>query len=303
MGVWWSSLPPGVHCVSLLGRQTLICPPAADTIAANRRTADAAIFVLHGSGQSAVDMLYTEMHEAATCRNGIVVYPEMRQPRADSWGYAADLKYFTAIVEYLEQHLRLDPAAPRFVCGHSAGGTMSLFLQNQGASLFQKVASVEGAVQAHPDLHGWDPSSPGLPALLVWNHADPVLAEYAPYGGEPAYYAQSIRMLWGLKPTDPLPAYKVVEQLPTSATITNAEVRLYSATAGNRLDVIESSAGNMSTSKLDIESRSELRVVSFTSQPGRHDWAARSWCTFNATHLIVDFFLGPAHDQCGPKSS
>lgn len=68
---------------------------------------------------------------------------------------------------------------------------MSLFLQNE-VDVFKAAGAVESAVG---NLDKWDMSRRGIPTMIVWNHADPVLEEYAPTGGEPAYYNLTIQTL------------------------------------------------------------------------------------------------------------
>merc|ERR1712224_149682 len=99
--------------------------------------------------------------------------------------------------------------------------------------------------------------------MVIWNHADPVLEEYAPPGGEAAYYNLTVSTLrrHGSKRF-------TIKSLKTSARITSAELLTYS----------EGTAP-------------ELRVISFNSKPGTHAWSDKSWCTFSATEKLVDFFL------------
>jgi len=80
-----------------------------------------------------------------------------------------------------------------FAVGHSAGATFSLFAGNNWSpQLFAKVAAVEGAVGHLPK---WELGNAGVPTLLVWNHADPVLREYSPEGGEPGYLKLTVTTL------------------------------------------------------------------------------------------------------------
>eukprot|EP00746_Dinoflagellata_sp_MGD_P067531 gnl/MRDRNA2_/MRDRNA2_278783_c0_seq1.p1 gnl/MRDRNA2_/MRDRNA2_278783_c0~~gnl/MRDRNA2_/MRDRNA2_278783_c0_seq1.p1 ORF type:complete len:234 (+),score=39.40 gnl/MRDRNA2_/MRDRNA2_278783_c0_seq1:61-702(+) len=136
---------------------------------------------------------------------------------------------------------------------------MSLYLQNE-VDLF----SAAGAVEAAPgDLLHWDMAKPGHPTMIIWNHADPVLQEYAPEGQEALYYNMTISTLrrHGSK-------MFTLEPLPTSNTIIAADMKHYPKDAAPI-----------------------LKMLSFRSHPGTHDWAFTSWSTFNATDELVKFFL------------
>merc|ERR1711933_581627 len=59
-----------------------------------------------------------------------------------------------------------------YVCGHSSGGTMALYLQNNLHDLFRGAASVEAGA-GHQWL--WNERNTGRPTMIIWNHNDPVL--------------------------------------------------------------------------------------------------------------------------------
>jgi len=106
----------------------------------------------------------------------------MVEPRGMSWGFndTSELAFFRAMVERIgsEYALRHDQV---YVVGHSNGGTMSLFLQNNMDDIFGGAAAVEAGVGR---LEVWNNQSKGCPTMVIWNHNDPVLAEF---GGEDLY--------------------------------------------------------------------------------------------------------------------
>merc|ERR1712224_1179812 len=71
----------------------------------------------------------------------------------------------------------------------------SLYMGNNWPGLFSKVAAVEGGFPVkHKNL--WDMSKAGVPTLLVWNHADPVLSKFSPTkGDEYAYLKVTVSIL------------------------------------------------------------------------------------------------------------
>jgi poly(3-hydroxybutyrate) depolymerase len=178
---------------------------------------------------------------------------------AEEWGYGKDISFFTALVERLQEKDYNVDAARAFVCGHSAGGTMALFLQNQ-VDVFCAAGAVESAV-GH--LEEWDMTRRGRPTMVIWNHADPVLEEYAPPGGEPAYYELTVSTLRRNGSRAP-----VSESLPTSKGVTSAEILHFPEDGAPKLDILH-----------------------FHSSPGSHDWQDESWCSFSATEQLVKFFL------------
>jgi poly(3-hydroxybutyrate) depolymerase len=226
---------------------------------APKGTTSAAIFVLHGSGRFAVDMFSKGFDNLANVHGFLVIYPEMKKAGSIEWGYPDDIPFFTELIHRLQKKdYMLDPKRA-FICGHSAGGSMSLFMQNE-VDLFRAAGAVEAAV-GH--LWQWDFSKRGHPTMIVWNHADPVLTEYAPYHDEPAYYDMTVSTLrrHGSK------AF-IQEYLPTSKRIVSAELRHYPR-----------------------DTAPQLRMLSFSSDPGTHSWANTTWATFSATEELVKFFL------------
>lgn len=242
-----------------MGRTSFVYRPVGSQLAG-------AVLVLHGSQAVASDMFGLGFEALAEARGFVVVYPEMRTLRADQWGYRDDIPYFSALATRLQEADFGVPKDKIFICGHSAGGTMVTFLQNE-MNEFEAAGVVEAAVG---NLQDWDMGRRGKRTMVVWNHGDPVLSQYAPGGLEMAYYnltVETLRRGAGTVPDrrDPLP-----KLLP----VVEAELRIFETVA----------------------EAPELQIVSWTSQPGRHDWALPSWThSVDATRLLVDFFFtGPA---------
>ncbi|CAE8600874.1 unnamed protein product [Polarella glacialis] len=247
--------------VTVMGRPAYIYRPNQTVM----KRPSAGIFVLHGSEGVPSDMYGLGMEVAADANSFLVVYPDMASSRAGEWGYASDIPYFEALAHFLtKEPYRLDPERA-FVCGHSAGGSMSLFLQNE-MDVFASGAAVEAAV-GH--LESWNMSKSGHRSMVIWNHADPVLEEYAPTGGEPAYYNLTISTLrrHGTQ------TYSSRTPLPTSASVVSAEILTYLA-----------------------DNAPELQMLSWRSNPGTHKWPSTSWASFGATETLVSFFIGNAPD-------
>eukprot|EP00931_Biecheleriopsis_adriatica_P110305 TRINITY_DN84551_c0_g1_i1.p1 TRINITY_DN84551_c0_g1~~TRINITY_DN84551_c0_g1_i1.p1 ORF type:complete len:293 (+),score=46.37 TRINITY_DN84551_c0_g1_i1:42-881(+) len=243
--------------VTVMGRQTQLYMPKSLREGEPR----AAIFVLHGSGGVAADIYNTYFESQADTRNFFVAYPEMKVPRSDEWGYKDDIPFFSALVDRLQSsEFSLDPARV-YICGHSAGGTMSLFLQNE-VELFSAAGAVEAAV-GH--LHDWDMSKPGHRTMVVWNHADPVLEQFAPPGGEPAYHnltVSTLRRHGSMKPIASQP-------LPTSRKVVSASLVTYAS-----------------------DSAPELVMLNWRSDPGTHRWPNKPDCSFDAAEELLKFFMG-----------
>jgi poly(3-hydroxybutyrate) depolymerase len=224
------------------------------------KQAPAAIFVLHGSDEDASAMFDVGFEALADLHGFLVVYPEMRIPKSDEWELANDVPYFTALVETLKRYY---PVAENqfFVCGHSAGGSMSTYLNNE-VDLFSAAGSVEAAVGR---LFAWDMSKRGHRTMVVWNHADPVLAKYAPPGGEQAYLNLTINTLRRRSSAGP----NFREQLPLSESISQAELVTYNE-----------------------DQAPQLRILHFTSNIGQHTWPMARWTTgVDAAEQLVAFFL------------
>jgi poly(3-hydroxybutyrate) depolymerase len=222
----------------------------------------AAVLVLHGSDSKAEDMFDVGFEPLADLYGFLVVYPEMAIPGDVTWNYTYDIPYFTALVQQLQMSPYNIQPDSFFVCGHSSGGTMSTFLQNQ-VDLFAGAGSVEAAV-GHTDV--WDMSRQGHRMMIVWNTADPVLQEYAPQGNVSAYLDLTVSTLrrGGTK------APKLITELPLGANVSQAQVLVFEGE----------------------DSIPELRIVRFTSNPGQHTWPRATWTNgVDAAEQLVNFFL------------
>jgi len=248
----FAALPARRAVVEVDGRRAYVYRP---------RGADAtllpAVVVLHGSGCRPSDYFGVGLEPLADRWGFLVVYPEMRQPGSDEWGYREDIPFFAALLERLRaSDFGLDPARV-FVSGHSAGGTMALLLQNEAADLFAASAAVSAGV-GH--LEQWSLAREGRPCLLVWNHADPVLAEY---GGE-QLYSQTVETLRRRGSRAPV----WVEPLPLSGTVVSAELRKY-----------------------EQDGAPEMWEVFWRTSPGTHAWPQKLMFSVDASQLMVDFFF------------
>lgn len=214
------------------------------------------IFVLHGSYSSPEDMYAAGFEPLADAMGFLVVYPEMSTPSGPEWGYKDDIPFFSALVHKLvaEHHAAGEKA---YICGHSAGGTMALYLQNQ-VDLFAGAAAISAGVGK---LSDWDMSLPGQRTVLVWNHADPVLAQY---GGE-GLFRETVRTLRRHGSKEP----ESVTSLDTSGLVQRAELMRYSSKGPDP----------------------ELLVLSWRSEPGMHEIPRKPLVTFSAAEVVVAFLF------------
>jgi poly(3-hydroxybutyrate) depolymerase len=136
-----------------------------------------AVLVLHGSEDYPLSIAersgFEKVAETAS-EPFLAVFPSMDTPGGESWLYDKDLPFFRAVIDLLDREYSLKRDEV-YVCGHSAGGTMSLYLQNNMPDAFRGVASIEAGV-GHELL--WNMSSFGRPTMLVMNQNDPVLKDY-----------------------------------------------------------------------------------------------------------------------------
>lgn len=235
------------------------------------------VMVLHGSEDTAVNIANVSGF-AAVAENAtdgfILAFPEMVHERADSWDFGAahEVAYFRAAVHLLHSQglIRREKV---FVCGHSNGGTMSLFLQNNMPDVFSGAAAVEAGV-GH--LEEWKNVSFGSPTMVVWNHNDNVLQEF---GGE-RLYNDTLATLRRHDPHHFEPASRTWLVAGSGSNVRYAERLLWRATP---------------------EGLPPLMVVSWGSELPSHKWINPSnfpgtsldaaeliWKFFKATDLLVD---------------
>jgi len=105
----------------------------------------------------------------------------MEDVGGDLWGYENDAEYFQAIADMLVAKYGVNRTEV-YVCGHSSGGTMTLYLENEMPDVFRAAAVVEAGTIPNETRYRSD--SVGAPTMLIVNHNDNVLAQY---GGEQLY--------------------------------------------------------------------------------------------------------------------
>eukprot|EP00929_Paragymnodinium_shiwhaense_P057936 TRINITY_DN2901_c0_g2_i1.p1 TRINITY_DN2901_c0_g2~~TRINITY_DN2901_c0_g2_i1.p1 ORF type:complete len:298 (+),score=40.79 TRINITY_DN2901_c0_g2_i1:102-995(+) len=255
-------IPQQREVISLNGRNTYVYKPRVAFNTGPRP----GIFVLHGSKATPESMFDIGFEELADVHNFLVVYPDMQVPKADAWAFHEDIPYFNAVSERLQQEDFGMDGSRAYVCGHSAGGTMSLFLQNE-AETFSAAAAVEAAVG---QLQHWNMSRTGRRTMIVWNHADPVLHAYAPSHNESEYYKMTVDVLRRHGSKAPI----AQEQLPTSRTTLHADIHHY-----------------------EPDVSPELLMLSWRSYPGTHNWPKAATFSFDAAYLLTKFFLQVSETQ------
>jgi len=231
------------------------------------------VLVLHGSNDSVYKFANTTRYHAVM-DSALVLYPEMRIPMGDTWEYNAswETAFFRALPDAVAKAGYSVNFSQIFIVGHSSGGSMALFLQNNMPDLFQAAAAVEAGV-GH--LEDWYNQSSDRPVMLIWNHNDPVLQEF---GGESLYYS-SVRQLRRHDPAGPSAEASWVDPvvLPQASFsgIEYAEWMTWPA------------AGNASV----------LEVVSWRSFNPTHSWASPRVVSgaFDAAVVTWHFFRSTAH--------
>jgi len=226
------------------------------------------VVVLHGSETSVYQMAdVTRYHNVMN--SALVVYPDMRIPMGDSWEYNASCEttFFKALPGTVEKAGHKVDLSQVFIVGHSSGGSMSLFLQNNMPDLFRAAAAVEAGVGR---LEEWYNQSSGSPVMMVWNHNDPVLQAF---GGESLYFT-SLRHLRRHDPAGPTanPSYVTEVPLPgaPNSDVVYAEWMAWPA----------------------VGRASALEVVSWKSWNPTHHWANQRAVpgAFDAADITWDFF-------------
>lgn len=218
--------------------------------------------VLHGSYDTALGIMEASAMEpvAEADSSFIAVFPEMAEYEGAEWGYgnASEVKFFRDVSNLLTRQY-LVATDQVFAVGHSAGGSMALFLQNHLPDVFRGVAAVEAGLPTQ------ESTGNGRPTMLVWNHNDPVLAEY---GGE-RLYEDTLSFLRRGDPTGAGPSS--VEPLATSGEVVSAELLTWPARG----------------------SSPSTCVVSWTSYEPTHDWLNPTnidGTTLDASILLWQFF-------------
>lgn len=223
-----------------------------------------AVLVLHGSNCVASTMFDLGFEAQADTQGFLVVYPEMRVLESDEWDYRDDIPYFAELAKRLQEPDFGVPKDKVFICGHSAGGSMVTYLQHEMDEVFAAAGVVEAAVA---QVESWTQTKRGKRTIVVWNHADPVLHEYAPNESEPEYYNLTVETL--RRGSSALP--DDVQALEFEEPVVIAERRIFHE---------------------DPQAAPELHIISWRTDPGHHDWALPSWTnSLDATQLLIDFFF------------
>jgi poly(3-hydroxybutyrate) depolymerase len=183
-----------------------------------------ALIVLHGSEDRPLIVAdrtgFVELQESAQ-DPFLAVYPEMATPGGEVWGYDEDVGFFKELVHELDKHFTIAKDEV-FICGHSAGGSMALFLQNNLPDVFAGAASVEAGV-GHEEL--WDSQSLGRPTMIVWNTADP---ELQPWDG---YLQYSLGVLRRHDEHRLGPSFASPIAVPRTSNVRHATTWLYGASS------------------------------------------------------------------------
>lgn len=222
-----------------------------------------AVIVLHGSEDYPLAIANASRFEdvgESSPEPFLSVFPEMETPGGEVWGYQKDLKFFEALRDTLERDFAVN-RREFYVCGHSAGGTMALFLQNRLPGVVRAAASVEAAM-GHTEF--WNRSSTGRPTLLIWNHNDPVLKDWNLLLGD------TIKMLRRHDPTNSQPSYSLPVPLLNKSIVSYANMFLWGS----------------------VGSVPQTAVVSWRTDTSTHNWSNPHNVpgSFDAASLIWDFF-------------
>mmetsp|Transcript_65852 Transcript_65852/g.129798 ORF Transcript_65852/g.129798 Transcript_65852/m.129798 type:complete len:373 (+) Transcript_65852:62-1180(+) len=228
------------------------------------------VVVLHGSYTSNLAMADLTRYHQVT-ESAVVLYPEMRIPKGISWEYSApwETSFFRALPAAVVKAGYNVNASQIFVVGHSSGGTMSLYLQNNLPDVFRAAAAVESGVGF---LDEWHNQSFGRPVMVVWNHNDPVLQQF---GGEALYNTT----LTQLRRHDPRGATTGPSHA-TSEGLALPGVKTFGINYAERLTWPA------------IGRSPALEVISWKSVHPTHEWACQRYVpgAFNAASVTWNFF-------------
>lgn len=230
-----------------------------------------AVIVLHGSEDYPLAIASTSRFEdvaESSPEPFLSVFPEMETPGGEVWGYEKDLKFFQALAETLERNFAVNREEV-YVCGHSAGGTMSLFLQNNLPGVIRGAAAVEAAI-GHTEA--WDHNSSGRPTLLIWNNNDPVLKDWD------AVLSDTIKMLRRHDSINSAPSFSLPVPLLNNSAVRYANMFLWGSVASVPQTAV-------------LSWRTDTATHSWSSPhnvPGSFDAASVIWDFFRATRLASE---------------
>lgn len=279
-GYWWEKrgIVPGTRMELIVHNRSVLAYMPYSAITGLKPKPVPAIVVLHGSVDTAVNIANKARFEQVAEAHSpgfLLVYPEMQHYKGEDWGYSdpREMAFFSDLPGAIANAGFPIDQAKVFVAGHSSGGSMALYLQNNLPEVFNGAAAVEAGV-GH--LEVWQNKSFGRPTMVVWNHNDNVLAEY---GGE-SLYQQTVAHLRRHDPSTRLgseagPRYwKPMLEATSSVVYAN---RLYWPAVGNA---------------------PPLAVVSWQSASATHNWAnpVNVPGSFDAASQIWSFFQEPYVD-------
>lgn len=249
--------------LSVMGRDVWAYAPRA---ALSGNASLAAVLVLHGSEDYAPAIAASSSFEEVADGSPepfLAVFPEMSTPGGEVWSYENDMAFFRAVVDRLaaEYNLRRNEV---YVCGHSAGGSMSIFLQNNLADVFHAGAAVEAGIGGLPL---WNETSTGRPTMLVWNRNDPVLKQF---GGDSLLNRTLSKLRRHAYAADMRPSFSLPVATHNATVVRNAEQLLYGASG----------------------SAPPLAVVSWETLEPTHHWSNNRNVpgSFDAAQMIWEFF-------------
>lgn len=145
----------------------------------------AVVLVLHGGGGDAEQVArYTRFDAQAEEGGFIVVYPnglggrwnDGREPPDSPVGQIDDVSFFRALIEWLEEHYRVDPKRI-YACGISNGAMMSYRLACELSDRIAAIGPVAGSLPAN--LAGSCPASPAVSVIAFFGTED----RYVPIDG------------------------------------------------------------------------------------------------------------------------
>jgi poly(3-hydroxybutyrate) depolymerase len=246
-----------------MGRDVWVYAPLASQLGNQSLPA---VVVLHGTGDYALSIAKTTRFEElaeSSSKPFLAVFPEMSTPGGEEWGYLDDSPFFLALRDSLDDQFSLERSEV-YVCGHSAGGSMAIFLQNSLPNVFRGAAAVEAGIGGEK---WWNEESSGRPTMLVWNHNDPVLREY---GGEALLNKTLSKLRRHASPTDQQPSFSMPVATFNASVVKHAEQLLYGASG----------------------SSPPLAVVSWETTLPTHHWSSPVNVpgSFDASAFVWDFF-------------
>lgn len=235
-----------------------------------------AVIVLHGSEDHPLAIANASRFEDVAELSPepfLSVFPDMEKPGGEEWGYAKDSYFFQALADTLVSDFAVN-RKEIYVCGHSAGGTMALYLQNNLPGVIRAAASVEAAMGHTAE---WDHESSGRPTLLIWNHNDPVLKSWD------LHLSGTIKMLRRHDSTNSAPSFSLPVPLLNNSAVRYAQMFLW-GTAG---------------------SVPQTAVVSWQTENATHSWSNPYNVpgSFDAAFLIWDFFRSTRVEPDGMASN